>query len=360
MLPTTIQTNPSEMYRNVPLSPKIGVRVTDTERALEEFRAVERAFEKSPYVIPPEIMGERGNSTEGENVVMEDTEERETAVVENADDAKMESEDIFAQVEDMCEDDLDLSAILDDYSTSDMPSSPFLQDTSPKIDDSTIPPLALLGRPEVENTTTITRMPSIQRRGQEILREYLLKRSLSPPTQSTNPAPVPPKTESSPPQAEPSRIEQINTITQHPSILSPKHRTISYSIPLTTIILIVILTLSLIGNLVQHIRLREFHLSQQKLWDEVMTPTTVGETFEIFTQPASRWSYPWNNKKTPEGLRRVSPSGLEVTVQRGLSFGRRGKRGRLEEIEKMLKSKIAGMVTRSKVFLNEIWRRFEK
>jgi hypothetical protein len=351
------------------MSPRVDVRVGNVERALEEFRAVERAFERSPYVIPPEILAPARNEREvGVDAVEEVSNREDVMSEETVDETRRGMEAISGDDSEFDGDDHDAShlhEILEDY-TESIPSSPFIEDTNFN-ETNELPPL-LLEPPSQNNPTTITRMPSIQRRGQEILRQYILKRSGSPPAEYSAPTIPFPTIESfkREEQEKPEEDTKVSDLGQKdvPAQNNFASRTITHAIPLTTVILIVLLTLSLIFNIVQYAQLRRQHISQQRIWDDVMTPGVVGETFEIFVHPSKSWWSPWTTE--PESLPHdanpvevISGAGTDGVLQvaRGLSFGMKGKRIRLEGIEGLVRARMEGVTKWSLRVWSQIWER---
>jgi len=280
---------------------------------LEEFRAVERALAQSPYIVPPDILPQKPVDEEH--------------VAEDAVNLENEAVDTDERIPD---DGLDVADIVEEYSQPDI-SSP-LEDPSPPPNNN------LPFEPDekdihVQDTnctsnTPITRMPSIQRRGQEILRQYLLNRTRSP-------TPIPPSESiSTPDPIQPSSpLRRIAGAGRLPSLKSH-----SISLLAITLILFVLLLLSIAANIVLYTTLHKVRISHQDLWGDFIIPDKVVENI-VVTVPSSRWT--WFTAKVP--LKATWTQSPVVRVEKARIAW--GQTGRLER-----------MVNWGKVFFDEIWR----
>lgn len=171
------------------------------------------------------------------------------------------------------------SGLLDNYTEKSTTLQPIpVENDDDQIGDPTDPPLdnntIQKSTPSQEeerllatqSESTVTRMPSIQRRGQEYLAQFLAKQksksSTSSSSSSTKPHSAPPHT--------PERNRQS----------------------LLTVILYIGIFVSLIGNIfliTKVYQLQTDMLSPEMRLDKIMKPGRVGETFEIFTSPSSNW-----------------------------------------------------------------------
>ena len=209
-------------------SPARTTRVLPAEQALEEFIAVERALTRSPYILPGDMLpstrndvndgkGEENAKVELDKVKIE-TAEEEKKVGDKELELPVASGETYEDA---------VSELVDEYSRQDdtdvkslrsVPSSPFIEFTTPRIPvpeslpatpspsqplhESTLSsttvaaaePLATNISVEesshetteqnltlpLDQTTSITRMPSIQRRGKEYLEQYIAKRTNTP------------------------------------------------------------------------------------------------------------------------------------------------------------------------------------
>lgn len=341
------------------------------EKALEEFLKVEKAFNESPYVVPEELQPPRTNdenvqpetSVKNEDIRVEtgsvNQESHETTVTESERDTVVELVEGYS--------------VADEVSIPTPQSSPFIEHIKPhvpSIDHSpspspaaslrhrrstSLPPMSRTRTPPTVdepieqpiqsddaqctltvNDTTITRMPSIQRRGQEYLSQFLANRKSQnrlPQTKpSTQPTPIP-KTRPSP----------------------------------LLLILYVCVFLSFLGNIILVTKIYQLQYTQswETRLDTLMSPGKVGETFEIFTTPSSNW-WTWKKSKVTEKETEelpASPPRVHKIQSHKWAIATIWERRPIVEMaeESKVESNIDGglmdLIGRTREFINGIWKR---
>jgi hypothetical protein len=362
---------------SIPSSPVVSrsVKVVPTRRSLEEFKAIEKALEKSPYIIPQDLLP----SGPPKSAFKEGGSSAATASV------PVEEASVSGSVNELGEIDVSLGSdaeelanLVDEYAfeeerrSESVLSSPFIECTKPNVpveeegaretvsSDGSIPANGKPCRSTTDNSATkyqldplppqnattlgspvrepLTRMPSIQRRGQEYLAQFMARRRHSPPTAKQN--------ESAP-------------------TTSNRRKTYTFTISPLILILSLLLLLSLITNVFLISRLYHIQDASPLPLETVMKPGRVGETFDIFTTPSSNWwarrlkepeiqiSAPPPTRTTPLYVPNVSKVKWNIFRKERLSFGRSGKRRVLRNIEKEVQ-KIFG---ETKLFVHGAWVR---
>jgi hypothetical protein len=358
---------------SIPSSPPIlrSTRVLPAQQALEEFKAVENALTKSPYIIPQDLLPRgRGKlapqDTSRSDIVMltPSTGESVTGVVDTVGDTGNSDGS----------DGDELAELVEGYSfeeerrSESTLSSPFIECTRPTVpveEEDTLEPISsddnhnstsAQSRRSTANSKTVdcqhddlhpssaletptpfetptreplNRMPSIQRRGQEYLAQFMAKRKRSPPTAKPSQTPSPP----------------VSSRTTHTFTISP-----------LILILCLLLLLSLVTNFFLITRLYQIQNTPPLNLDTVMKPGRVGETFDIFTTPSSNW---WAGRPKDPDIHVPAPPPTRTTPlyvpkvewnlfrKERLSFGRSGKRRVLKKIERNVEL----LLGRSKLFI---------
>ena len=389
--------------------------------SLEEFEAVEKALQKSPYVIPhdlylmkmkaEEFQNGRNEATDAtqqsdlyhdsESPIKEETDvnhDEKGKGVERVQEDQM-AEDVIhpqeTQTPEMEESSIlggsewslfepppaDLEEIVEGYSRSEevntAASSPFVKhtqnrptnpesETNMPIEETPVPETEMRDTeepPEMqlsdattllvpsETGTALSRMSSIQRRGQEYLQYFIERRRQRTAIEE-------------PPQAITDTLPPTIIISPQPPMLDTSRRRRRKQGPSTspiTIFLILLLSLSLIGNITQWRKIKQEKALRDDIWDEIMTPGKVGETFEIFTSPSkTRWNW-WDRLKEGSFVSKdattKSKSGSGVLIEgRRLAFGARGKRATLERWE----GNFVGICWRGISFLEDLWNKLSR
>jgi hypothetical protein len=309
-------------------SPPKTTKVLPADQALEEFIAVEAALTRSPYILPRDMLPTTSGVPHGVGTTkVEDAGVELDKVKNEASDQEEKvrtDEELARQIEET--EDV-LSELVEGYSLDDegdvkslrsVPSSPFIEFTTPRIpvvesrpvtasssqrlhesistntttETEPITNSTTTEEPKQETneqsltvpsdeTTAITRMPSIQRRGKEYLEQFLAKRTRkSTKTPSTKPN------------------KPTNTI------------------PPMTIFLSLCIALSLLTNII----LITVVLRNQTPFppsEAFLKPARIDDTFEIFTpsEATSQWWKwgPWGEK-------------VVTTVPASTQIVRKGKR----------------------------------
>jgi hypothetical protein len=369
---------------SIPSSPPIprSTRVLPAQQALEEFKAVENALTKSPYIIPQDLLP-RGS---GKSAPQANT--RSDIVIPTSSLGESVSRVVDAVDEVSNSDGSDgdeLAKFVEGYSFEEesrsdresILSSPFIECTRPSVpvededalepissDDNLISTSAQSCRLPASSKTAdcqqddlhpsstlenqipfetptrepLTRMPSIQRRGQEYLAQFMAKRKRSTPTAKASQSPSSP----SPP--------------------ANRRTTYTFSISPLILVLCLLLLLSFVTNLFLITRLYQIPNTTPLSLDTLMKPGRVGETFDIFTTPSTNW---WTRRPKDPDLHIPAPPPTRTTPlhvpkvewkifrKERLSFGRSGKRRVLKNIERNLEL----LLGRSKIFIQGAWAR---
>jgi hypothetical protein len=385
-------------------------RLLPADEPLEEFHAIETAFIKSPYVIPDDLLSHKPKTAASETnetttaPPAESTQEIDMLASDTTDVTLMDGSDRDSLVE-LVEG--------YSFEQESVKSSPFIDFTSPRVpvlnstpptpspavddpcNDLTAPPITKPTQPNVgpilsatrksldtkndeaprvptchfhqampdayaEPASTLTttpssevptlqRMPSIQRRGQEYLYQFLAKRKSSPPTTNATPT-------TTALNANPTTTTAI--INPPPQ---PQPRVLCVS--LLTLALWIILVLSLLANIILVAKVYELQIPQspppQKVNYKPVTPGVAGETLEIFKPQSYWWEYIIPIKSTTFEKSEPTPIGGNNGQTRGftgkrLTFGRGGKRMAFASVE----GKVFETFERTKVFIWGVLEQF--
>ena len=343
-------------------------RIMAAEKALEEFLKVEKAFKESPYVMPAELQPPTTDSEHVKSEISEDTKAETGSINQESHEIPVTETERDTVVE-----------LLEEYSNDDEADlqspqpSPFTEHTKSRLTSvdntpspsraaslrhrrsTSLPPMSRTRTPlttdepieqptQSEDTgptlavngTAITRMPSIQRRGQEYLSEFLAKRKsqnpLPPPKPSIQPTP-PPKTRPSP----------------------------------LLFLLCFFVFLSFLGNIILVTKVYQLQYPQnwESRLDTLMSPGKVGETFEIFTTPSSEW-WTWKRSKVKETeIEEIPASPPRVHKIQNLKWAvatiweRRPIVEIAEEskVESNMDRGLKDFIRRTRGYINGIWRR---
>lgn len=350
---TSASTSPANSIRRTS-------KVLAQERAMEEFIAVERAIAQSPYILPQDIIPSPKPIKSVDTVVLENsvgkTDEEskdDTEVRESEPDSLVEILQGYTDQDEISIRSIQSSPVIEharpvsaDVDTHSVISSQIVIDVTPQPKPVSPPPTESAKpdepieetKPEAieplpapaSDTTTITRMPSIQRRGQEYLMQFLAKRK--------------------------SRMPSLQKPSSQPTLTTA---TTTSSSPVL-IVLSICVILSLLGNLFLMAKLWEVQTPQTQIdrLDYVMKPGIAGETFEIFTNPTttSWWRRSLNSHSrdalpaSPKQEHKIEKQWKTEILYPRLSFGDRGKR----EIVRALERRIVDMLGWTKVFVGDV------
>ena len=402
----------------------------EVEKVLKNFEEVEKALQKSPYIIPQDLYLNQGRVESQTKTMEENLEEdlenvrdqvvEEQEEVASGTDNKDDGNDLTEALRELEEqlgledipdtglrgentldesdllggsqwsmvnqDQAPLDEIMENYSGGEevntAASSPFVErtkveteeleaDPPPSFSIQPTPPESRLetrnDEPDNEKSESeedpllsstalltpvaepkISRMSSIQRRGQEYLNMFLARRQRHIQERET--------------ETEAEATVPTFALTSAPSFdfVEPPRRRIWP----VTIILTILLTLSLVLNVFQWREYTLLRTAKEDRWEEIMTPGKVGETFEIFTTPSRPSSWDWWNgirERNELILPTQIPQSLSLPEEwkvfgRRLSFGARGKREKLLRLEQ----EFVGICWRGISFLEEMWERYRR
>jgi hypothetical protein len=426
-LPRSVETYSSYVSMSPPRQ-----SVLEVERVLRDFEHVEKALQKSPYIIPQDLYflnqqnrenppaaqeientNEDVETNEEEDPVprvieeglteIQNAESAETEVPQASEEEAVKGEDVI-NTEEKAEDgpqqqpdfleesqwslvgqsQIDLAEIVANYSVPEdvntATSSPFVEHVKSRSKDlDADPPPSFKLRPspatssngdvnetqletplpndsmEVTdlNLLTVTepklsRMSSLQRRGQDYLNSFLARRQRRLAQDLVKSEPATPSF----------------ALVSAPSFdfVEPRRK-----VSPVTIILVIFLLLSMIMNVVQWRENKLLKVPKEDILDEIMTPGRVGETFDIFTTPSTSSSWDlWSNRNAGADIFVSSEASLlnwgdkawrgYWKFGRKLSFGARRKREQLLNLER----EFVGFCWRGISLLEELWNQVRR
>lgn len=344
-------------------------RIVSAEKALEEFLAVERAFKESPYSMPDESLAPKTND-ELVNPITGTTDTTTSPNLGNTQDAISHKSASSESERDCIVELVEGYSLHEEEEIGSTQSSPFVVHTKPCLPVSDhdassaaprldLPPLSNDPTSNPDNKTdnevteqsmqpedtlnipiiinqkpTISRTPSIRRRGQEYLTQFLAKRKSQ----------IPPPSKPSPPSTTPN------------TKISPM-----------IFLLCLFVFLSLLGNIflvAKVLQLQSVQSPGMRL-DSVMKPGKVGETFEIFTTQHSNW---WNWRPAKEKENKMvaipaSPARIHKVAGQKWAFAKVWERYSVVEssgnsgVKLDFAESLSDLFGRTRVFINGMWTR---